>query len=397
MKKIMLIALAAVLVVAFTAPAMAATKSVTFYGSARYMTYMTDVDKKASKTGYDDKDLTWSLDDGCTRFGASFKAGKIEGLVEIRPRDRQSTRTRGMSVGGSMDFIRHWYGAYDFGPAKLLVGQWWTPDFSPVSREVMLGGGGFMDGYGDAGNTARAPGFQIWVPLKSIDGMLKIGLLEPYKDPGPGDPAIGPTVFDSKEEMDTTLPKFTLGLSANFGALGIWVGGGYNTVKYVDSSDKEESLDSWVAGLNLTYTMGPLYVKAHYDRNKNYSTYGTGGPQVAFGLFPQDFGMGSIQDVTGWGFIGVLGFRFNEMISLEGGWGTREYKQDYLNDEIELNDVSAYYFMLPIQIAKGFTITPEVLITDEGKCKGPGSAPTGVTYGDRGSKKYYGAYWQIDF
>jgi len=392
MRKLIVLLVAAAFLVAMGLPAMAADKSVTFYGSARVMTYIQDRDKENTGKGYDDTDLVWSLDDGSSRVGAIFKAGKIGGQVEIRPRDRQSTRTRTMSTGGARDLMRHWYGSYDFGVAKLIVGQTWAPTFHPISHECMLGGGGFLDGYGDMGGTASAPGLQIWVPVKGVNGMFKLALLEPYTDPEWDSLVTGYT-----SDTDTSLPKIEASLNGGFGPLSFNIRGGYNTFDVVNATDNEESIDSWLLAADAGYSFGAFYVKGVYYRGQNLSVYGTGGPEVIWGLFPQAFTGTNVEDVDNWGVMGVVGFRFNDKISIEGGWGTRRAEQDYLTGEIK-DKKSAFYAMLPITIAKGFTMTPEVLITDEDECTGPSPAPTGVTYSaDRGHKSYYGVYWRIDF
>ena len=54
-------------------------------------------------------------------------------------------------------------------------------------------------------------------------------------------------------------------------------------------------------------------------------------------------------------------------------------------------DASIVYAILPIKLAKGLTLTPEVAFTDQGELK------AGSTTTDRGNRSFYGFYWRIDF
>ena len=63
--------------------------------------------------------------------------------------------------------MRHWYGSYDMGFGTFILGQTWTPTFNPICNECLLGGGGFLDGFGDMGGSARRPGMQLHMPIKS--------------------------------------------------------------------------------------------------------------------------------------------------------------------------------------------------------------------------------------
>src|SRR5512134_252815 len=130
MRKLSVVFLALALVVGFSFNAMAAqglyytektgtpvAKELEIYGSVRTNFFIQDIERTTiSKVAlFDDKDLIWDLDDGSSRFGVRFKSGKIGANVEIRPRDRQSIRTRAMSIQGQSDLLRHWYGTYDLG------------------------------------------------------------------------------------------------------------------------------------------------------------------------------------------------------------------------------------------------------------------------------------------
>ena len=420
MRKLSVVFVALAMVFAFSVNAMAAqglfytekerlptapTKELEVYGSVRVNTFIQSLDKEATGASFDDTDLIWDLDDGSSRFGVRFKSGKIGANVEIRPRDRQSVRTRTMSIQGQSDLLRHWYGSYDLGFGTFIVGQTWTPTFNPICNECLIGGGGVLDGYGDGGFSARAPGLQLHMPIKGINGLFKFALLKPWIDPGPVGPPptspgggiVGTPIVPNfaSFENDTTLPKIEASLSGAFGPLGFNVRGGYNTVKYVNrANDQDESLDSWVFAGDLMYSFGPFYVRGLGYVAQNLSTYGAGAPAVALGLFPTQLVSGSnaIEDVSNYGFFGVAGFKFNDMLSIEAGYGHRYSKLDFPSGGNVKEDAGAFVVFLPISITPAFVITPELLWTDEGKLKIPGQADI-----DRKSKVFYGIYWTIDF
>ncbi len=114
MRKLSVALVAVALVLGFTVSAMAAqglvyttaeqlpttAKMIDVYGSVRVQTFWLQRNSRSTGTGHSDGDLTWDIDDGSSRFGVRFKAGKVGANVEIRPRDRQTVATRSTSVGG---------------------------------------------------------------------------------------------------------------------------------------------------------------------------------------------------------------------------------------------------------------------------------------------------------
>jgi len=79
MKKLLVLLAAGAFVLGLTLPAMSADWS--FYGSSRLSTFFDSDSEEVNVTGYDDDDLTWSLQ-GNSRIGARVKAGNIGGGFE---------------------------------------------------------------------------------------------------------------------------------------------------------------------------------------------------------------------------------------------------------------------------------------------------------------------------
>jgi hypothetical protein len=99
----------------------------------------------------------------------------------------------------------------------------------------------------------------------------------------------------------------------------------------------------------------------------------------------------SIVDAETLGFALVAGFRVNDMLVFEAGYGQA-------NNEIEdagvkfQNNVRSYYLNATINLAKNVFIVPEVGVLDYGDVEVTGAADV-----DQGDMKYFGAKWQINF
>jgi hypothetical protein len=411
MRKLLILLVAAAFVFTMALPAMAQDKKVDFYGSVRVQTYWQTLDKENNGTAYNDDDLRWSLDDGSSRFGARFKAGDMGANVEIRPRDQNAN-----SYGGSTNHLRHWYGSWDFGSGTLIVGQTWTPTFHPICNECLVGGGGILDAYGDMGGSVRQAGMQFWFPMRSLNGMLKVALLEPTTTRKPGGasaqglpqalvPGPGYLIYPGQAaipvatDADTTIPAIEASLAMAFGNLDLYVRGGYNTYDLTAvATDQSESIDSWLFGIDFTYSMGPFYFRGLGYFGQNLAAFGSHAPNSngTHGFSPSAFlnsgGNIQIEDSDNTGFFGVVGFKFSDKVSLELGYGQRKVEQDNPTLNFSNEDKkSAWTVFLPITVAKGFTMTPEVLWTDEGDI-----TVNGVTQ-DRGNTLRLGIYWRIDF
>jgi len=450
MRKISIVLVALALVVGFSVNAMAAqalfysekerlsvapTKELEVYGSVRVGTYWITGDKETNNptgglgtrtTGqnFDDSDLLWELDDSSTRFGVRFKSGKVGANVEIRPRDQQAA-----SYSGSTSLMRHWYGTYDMGFGTLIVGQTWTPTFNPICNECLLGGGGFLDGFGDFGGSARKPGLQLHMPIKAVNGLMKLALLEPTNQKKPASAAVTglPTALPAATattylgqgalnapaqgavpanwtNYDTTLPAIEGSISAAFGPTSWTFIAGYNTFDVKNNvTDQTESIDSYVLKLDGTYSMGPFYVRGGFYWGQNLAAFGSQAPVTnqTFGFSPSLYtnaaGGVAVEDTDNWGWMAVAGFKVNDMLSLEVAYGERHAEQDNpLLGGTNEDTHNAITFFAPISITPAFVITPEVLIADYDEVtiiNGDGVSQTV----DRGKQMAFGIYWRIDF
>lgn len=350
MKKILMFALAGLLVVAFTVPAMAAAEW-NFYGSARMSTFYTDQDEDYTGTGYSDNDLTWALQ-GNSRIGAKVKAGDISGRFEY-----------GTGVN-----VRVLYGQWNFDGGSLLVGQTYTPVNAFYSNQVaggdtdLLPYGGIYDG--------RHPMIQLKV------GGFKFAMVEPGTDS---------LVQDS---TDTKIPKFEASYDLKAGPVGLKFLGGYNQYDTKDSlTDNTYAVTSYILGFGLAYNAGPFYLNGNIYYGRNL------GP---FGMWQQSvydtpvFDGNDYQDATTIGYIGVAGFKVSDVLCFEAGYGHIQSKVDIVGLSFE-DPAQSYYVQAVITIAKGFFIVPELGVFDKKDW-----SVDGLTV-DEGKETYFGLKWQINF
>jgi len=353
-------------------PAMAADeRTVTLYGSARMETFIQDFDKETSSSlNFDDKDLIWRLDASSSRFGARFKAGDLGGNVEIRP--------------NSASDMRHWYGTWNFGSGTLLLGQTWAPSFMPICDECMIGGGGFLSGYGDLAGGLRTGQIRVTFPMKAVNGNLDLAALTPTSN------TTDKGAFTA--DTDATIPRLEAALSFASGAISGKVLAAYGSFDVVDTNNKDLSVDSYFLLANVTGSFGPFWLSLAGGIGQNMADYG----YVSGNVFNAGYSTLSagIVDVDQTRFVAELGFKLSDKAALFVNYAQLSEERDSLttagvSDE---DEKSAMAFGAIITVAKGFTMTPEVVITDEGE-----RTTAGVKGLDRGNKKYYGIYWQIDF
>lgn len=350
MKKILMFALAGLLVVAFTVPAMAAAEW-DFYGSARMSTFYTNQDEDYSGTGFSNKDLGWGLQ-GNSRIGAKVKAGDISGRFEY----------------GTGINLRLLYGQWNFDGGSLLVGQTYTPVNAFYSNQVgggdtdLLPYGGIYDG--------RHPMVQVKV------GGFKFAAVNPGTDEL------------NQNSVDTKIPKFEASYDFKAGPVALKFLGGYNQYDTKDTATNNTyAVSSYILGGGLSFNAGPFYANGNIYYGRNL------GP---FGMWQQSvyddpvFDGNEYQDAITIGYIGVLGFKVSDAFCLEAGYGHLQSKVDVFGISLE-DPAQSYYVQAVITIAKGFFIVPEVGVFDKK------TVDIGPLEFDEGKETYVGLKWQINF
>jgi hypothetical protein len=378
MKKLLVLLAAGAFVLGLTLPAMSADWS--FYGSIRMHTFVESDSEEVTETDYDDDDLLWDLQ-GNSRIGASVKAGNIGGGFEY----------------GSGPSLRLLYGTWNFGAGSLLVGQHYTPvNAFPSNRVGIAGGDEDMLNFGGI-YAGRDPMIQI-----SAKG-FKFALIKPNATAGVVDKSeytegckldtetceAERTQIPTKvgTDVDTDIPRLEMSYSFKAGPLSLTPIFGYNTYDEVDPrNNKEYGIDSYIAALVFGVDLGPAYIKGDVYKGQNLRQYGFGWMGAVDDSAYYDDGNDKIVDNDNMGYLAVFGFKFSDALSFEAGYGYAEGERDEADSKAD--EVSSYYAQATINVAKGFSITPEIGKIDYKK---------GADGKDQGDTTYFGAKWQVNF
>jgi len=360
MRKLLIVCAALAFVAGSSIPAIAADWS--FYGLASLHTLMQDVSKEKTGTGVDDDDLIWHGFNSTNRFGTKAKADNIGGQFEV-----------GIDTNYTADansfHVRLAYGWWNFGAGTLVVGQDYTPVFFLPSGSIWRDAPMILWGAAYAGRIPQ---------LKLKMGGLQVALIEPNLAPAVGGAA----------DQDTSIPKIEASYSLPVGPVKLCFFAGMNSyedVAIAGTTETSYDIDSNVFGVGARFGTGPFYLNGTIWLSTNPGNYG----------MTQDIGLtraalvnNSVEDVDSMVYAAVAGYKVSPMITIEGGMSV-------ISNEMEAGGVTTeyettfYYIQAPINLAKGFSITPEIGKIDYGDVK-PGT-------GERGEISYFGARWMVAF
>lgn len=368
MKKLLWL-FAVVALVCFTTPALAVDWN--FYASARMTTFYESRDFDASAgsdlsgagsglTGGETEDdqIRWDLQ-GNSRLGAKVKAEAVSGQVEF-------------GVNESTITSRRLYGVWDFGAGKLKVGK----DYTPVKQFIS---GQAFDG--DIGLLGRGTAYGSRFGQIALSfGGLEIALV---------DQTSGLIRSMTGGDVDEYLPKVEAAYGMSLDMFNFKVFGGYQTyeIENAGAASNDVDVDSWTLGADVGVNFGPAYVKAAVTGGSNVGNAGWHIPGLATqgGLAAFD-GDDDTDDVDTIMAALIVGFKFTDMLSFEGGVGYREDDSDVPGEDED--DFTEFYLQAVISLAPGVWIIPEIGYTDFGD---------DITDVDSGDRIYAGAKWQIDF
>ncbi|MBT4027163.1 hypothetical protein [Desulfobacula sp.] len=312
-----------------------------FYGSARIKTFYENVD---DGSGTDATNFDMGLQ-GNARVGAKVKVSdELKGRFEYGAKNGAAN-------------LRQLYGEWNFGAGSFLVGQTYTPIYTVYSKSVYLEDGA-LEKYG-ATSASRKP------MLRLEFGGFQIAAVEPTAD------ALGGTT------TEMTIPNLEASYTAALDFATLKAVAGYNTYD-VDSI----SVNSYVVGLGAKTKFGRAYLAGSFFLGQNLGTYGF---KTATDANPVIFGA-SLVDNESFGCTLIAGYKLNEMVSFEAGYGYTESELDQAASRKD--DASQYYLQAKITLAQGVYVYPEIGKLDQGQDN------TGAEQGDT---TYFGAKWQINF
>jgi hypothetical protein len=365
MKKVILILAAIAMVGAFTATA--ALADAQLYGSARFRTYYTSDDTNGPENK---NDLEWEMGK-LSRFGVDFKSDKLTGKFEMDARAGGTVDdTSGASSLGDLR-IRQLWGQYDFGTFKLMIGQNFPLYDNPVSNIAYFSGG--LQPLGGMGYlVARTSQIRVTV------GDLKIAFLTPDDTAG----GLG-----TYTQINTTFPRIELRYDAKVENFGLSFTGGYNTYEIEDPATRNtKTINAYVLGFKGTANFGPGYAGLGLTYRQNGTNYG------AWTVATKEkavFQGTDIKDAKAWGVVAALGWKINDLCTVEGNYAKLHSEQDTDLDNKDDNQVWA--LLAELHVAPGVLIQPEFIYNDREDVVNNGVST------DQGNEKIFGIWWKIDF
>jgi hypothetical protein len=379
-----LVSMIAALAMVATFAMSAAAADWNFYGSARIETFMEDVDV----TGGADLDDFSLKDPGNSRIGANVKVSD-----ELTGRFEYGTGT-GSDNNTSLRLL---YAQWNFGAGSLLVGQDYTPiaNGSGYSQQFKNGNTG-MIGYGMPYG-GREPQIKLSFGDFYIAAINNTDLEADVQDDVEAEATadayttLGVTAatatnanrvaaeaagadYAANISTENKFPRLEARYFYDVGPVRLRAAGGYATVELNDNNPGggSDDFDAYFVGFGAKFAQGPFYAEANYGMGENLSVLGIATSTTAL---PDVNNNDAETDM----YYVLAGFKFNDMVAAEIGWGQEETEIGAADQ-----DASSYYLTLPITLAPGVMIRPEVGVFDLEDVDN-----TETTYG--------GITWQINF
>jgi hypothetical protein len=338
------------------------------WGSLRFATFWVSQDDMGDKDS--DTDLRdMGLQDN-SRIGANVKVNeRFSAYLELAVRG---------SRYGNVVATRQFFGTYDFGPAKIHIGQMYTPtDVLPFDQVTindldLLGWGAFYTGRQEA----------ILLEMSN----LRFGIVRPSV---PRDEDI---TFDN---FDINLPRLEADYTLKIDPVSARFFGAFQTIQDDNNDIGKNDINSYVVGVEINGRRGIVGFAAtgYYGRNTYFMS--ASGPfdyydsNASFKKLPTT----ENEDFEDYGGAAAIMLYPTEKIKLEVGAGYSATDNDMFQ---KADNQFSVYGNVKYTIAQGFFVQPEVSYydylddigeEDNGKWKKK----------DGGSELYFGAKWQMDF
>ena len=406
MKKLFIIGIAALLLVAFSVPAMAKVKIggiifTDFYYLDR------DSDNAVATTGYNDPyQVTTIQVPNITRlYGRWTNEDNVGMFIELGIGQNSGAVDANTSNGVS---LRHAYGWWDVTPNfQILAGKSTTP-FSPLNPSQLLGTrSGSLNiigvGYGNfySGRFAQVRGTFKFGKV----GRVALALVDPngtqryhatYNNYFPYDR------FGIPYQTNTKLPRFDLAVPLYFGPVSIYPGFLYQ-YRTVDTNQAtyDNSISTYIGSLGVKAGFGGFSISAEGNYGSNMANtrglIGTSGPSylASAQLNPDS---GKINNATTYAYWIDASYKFGP-VTPHVMFGQEKSSNDVYVGEVGFggqfkaeSTSSMWGFSVPIDLAKGFRIRPELMWYDDGELQISGTDELKL-----GKYAIYGVQFQITF
>ncbi len=404
MKKLFIIGFAALLLVAFTVPAMA---KVQMGGIIFTDFYYLDRDRENSQawgTGSDPYQVTtiqvpyitrlkgrWTNEDNVGMF-IEFGIGQTAQGVDLNT-------SNGVT-------LRHAYGWWDVNPNfSIMAGKSTTP-FSPLLPSQLLGtNSGSVNiiglGYGEfySGRFAQ---------VRGTFKMGKIGRIElALVDPNGGQRfnnqflnfmpiEYAGAVLSVDYQNNSKIPAIHLGVPLYFGPIAIYPGFlyQYRSIDVLNPaySVYDDSLHTYVGSLGVKGGFGPFGFAAEGNWGQNVGNtrmgLGTSAPTAIASALPNPDG--KINNAETYGYWFDVWYKIGP-VTPHAMFGQLHSKVDVDYQQLEAKS-TMWGFSIPIDLAKGFRVRPELMWYDDGELEYGGN-----DLQDYGKYAIYGVQFQITF
>jgi hypothetical protein len=392
MKKLFVVILAALLVTAFTAPAMAkfninAVIQTDFYWWEQSAENKVGGTGVATGTVPGDNDLsTINIDvPGWSRFNITWTNEKdVRARFEVQ--SGGVTTAAAPSPGVTM---RHAYGAWQATPNFELMAGWSTTPFSPLAPPQSLGTNGgthiILLGFGEF-YSGRFP--QVRGTWKFSDNVrLAVALVDPViaaspfvASPTPSAPVTGVSVSDNESEI----PRIDVGLPCYFGPLKLYPSFFWHEQQYDNiAAGQENDWTAWGLSLGARMSFGPVTVTGEFNMGENWAlTQGTA--LNLYGFAPYLLANGTISDTEHVAYWIDVAMKMGPVTPhfLYGSFDSENEGVLGASDDQD-RKTNAYVLGVTIPVAKTFMINPEIgyYDFDDDASLGGGGANLPTDYG----------------
>jgi len=404
MKKLFVVGFAALLLVAFVVPAMADVKIggiifTDFYyldrdsDNARFYR-VNNGQFSYSNTSIQVPNITrlygrWTNEDNVGMY-IEFGLGQGGGGIDLSSSDDSVSAV-----------VRHAYGWWDINPMfQIMAGHSTTP-FSPLNPEQLLGTrDGSVNiigvGYGDyyAGRFVQVRG--TW----KFDKMakLEVALVDPN-----GNMVANNSYYPANYiNNNSTLPRVDLSVPLYLGPVHLYPGFLWQR-RSVDGATNiftgqpmDDNMTTWIATLGLKVGWGPLEFSGEFNYGENWGNTrglaGTSAPaRIAMAGFKAD---GDINNAETYSWWVDLAYKFGP-VTPNLIYGQMKSKNKlgvgFLNYDVDAKS-QMWGISVPIDLAKGFRLRPELMFYDDGDLD-----VSAVATQDLGKYMVAGVQFQITF
>jgi len=380
MKKLFVLGMAALLLVAFSVPAMADVK---IGGIVFTDFYYIDRNKENANSADPLTQTVIEMPSITRLYGRWTNEDNVGMYIEFGI---------GGASGATGVSVRHAYGWWDVNPMfQIMAGHSTTP-FSVLNPSQLLGTqDGSLNiigvGYGDF-YSGRFPQVRGTFKFGKV-ARLEIALV----DPNGG--TQGPW---ASAQNNSKIPRFDIGVPIYAGPVHIYPSFLYQhrTMDLVQPAGTDNNLDTYIGSLGVKMGFGPFGVSAEGNYGKNWgNTRGLFGSaafnNMAVALAGAGLGPNNqVEDATTYSFWFDVSFKFGP-ITPHVMYGQMKSKRNNTAGLEEDSRSQMFGFSVPIDLAKGFRIRPELMWYDNGDYN------NGVSSSNNGKYALYGVQFQITF